>query len=88
LPKPVIRCYQSLSLTICKALLKEETNSEYLTNQSKILNDFIDDHQNIDSSKPFFYNLKTFLMKVYKDKKHVNRRGQSRDAFRESFREK
>ena len=63
LPKPVIRCYQSLSLTICKALLKEETNSEYLTNQSKILNDFIDDHQNIDSSK-LFLNPKTFLMKV------------------------
>merc|ERR1719468_384677 len=40
LPRPVIRCYQTLSLSIAKALMKEESNAEYLSNQAKILNDF------------------------------------------------
>jgi hypothetical protein len=37
LPKHVIRCYQTLSLMIVKALVKEETNNKYLTNQTRIL---------------------------------------------------
>lgn len=50
LPRPAIRCYQMLSLAMSKALLKEETNNGYLTEQSKILIDFIDEHQNIDEN--------------------------------------
>lgn len=47
LPRPVIRCYQTLSLSIAKALMKEESNDNYLSNQAKILNDFIMEHQNL-----------------------------------------
>ncbi|CAF0863859.1 unnamed protein product [Brachionus calyciflorus] len=50
LPRPAIKCYQMLSLAISKSLLKEETNSGYLTQQSRILVDFIDEHQNIDEN--------------------------------------
>lgn len=47
LPRPVIRCYQTLSLTIAKALMKEESNASYLSGQAKILNDSICEHQNL-----------------------------------------
>lgn len=50
LPRPVIKCYQMFSLAISKSLLKEETNSGYLSYQSKMLQDFLDEHQNIDEN--------------------------------------
>lgn len=50
LPRPAIRCYQMLSLAISKSLLKEERNSGYLTHQAKMLQDFLDEHQNIDEN--------------------------------------
>ncbi len=54
LPRPVIHCYQTLSLSIAKVLMKEEANDNYLSNQAKLLNDFICEHQNLnDKSKPF-----------------------------------
>jgi len=54
LPRPVINCYQKLSLSIAKVLMKEEANDNYLSNQAKLLNDFICEHQNLnDKSKPF-----------------------------------
>lgn len=45
LPKPVISCYQALSLAITKTLKKEEIINNYLTIQSKILFDCLDDGQ-------------------------------------------
>ncbi len=41
LPRPVIQCYQTLSLSIAKALMKEESNAKYISNQTKIFNDHI-----------------------------------------------
>jgi hypothetical protein len=35
---------------MAKALMKEEANSGYLSSQSKILNDFICEHQNINDN--------------------------------------
>ena len=37
-------------MAISKALLTEEANSEYLTEQAKILTDSIDQHQTIDEN--------------------------------------
>lgn len=48
----MIKCYQALSLAIAKAFVKEEANSGFLSHQSKILNDYICEHQNFsDNSK-------------------------------------
>jgi hypothetical protein len=55
----VIKCYQSLSLAISKALLVEETNSQYLTYQSKILHDSID-QQTIDDNNSCFLDKLAF----------------------------
>jgi len=57
LPRPVIRCYQALSLAIARAFMKEESNSGYLSNQSKILNDYvgIGEHQSLSDHSCYFY---------------------------------
>ena len=56
MPRPVKSVYQNLSLAICSALLKEETNSQYLTSQSQILLYYVDEHQNMNENTSKYSN--------------------------------
>ena len=47
LPRPVLRAYQTLSAAIAAALMKEEANARYLSQQAKLLNDLTCEHQNL-----------------------------------------
>lgn len=57
LPKPVISCYQNLSVSISNALKKEEIDNKYLSQQSKKILELID-HQDQLLNKSLFNILK------------------------------
>jgi mannose/cellobiose epimerase-like protein (N-acyl-D-glucosamine 2-epimerase family) len=51
LPRPVLRAYQTLSMAVAAALMKEEANARYLSQQAKLLNDLTCEHQNLRAER-------------------------------------